>query len=366
MQHQAFDISMEDLHSEKLAKSTELWLVGIFAVAALLVEGISLYYLLKESLTLVHFLLIHALMVAVLWFYTRNQQQEGEDTRFPMLLTLTTALLGPFGAAGSLLTMLLHNIYARQALSFLDWFRTIFPSRLRTLPIEIEEGLATGRDMSDRKYNVLPFMDVITHGTEAQKREAISKMGDRFYPGFAPALLQALSDPSNAIRVQAATVIGRVENDFLERSYVLEREAGKEDATAEDILALAKHYDDYAFTGLLDIQRERENRKKALSGYKRYLKLHPEDQAVRKSIGRLYLRMDKKRKAAEWFKDIIERGHATPQIEIWYMEALYRTGQYNALREFITSRNFAEEIEEDSLYQAIAPSIRLWQGKEAA
>ena len=54
------------------------------------------------------------------------------------------------------------------------------------------------------------------------------------------------------IRVQAATVIARLEQEFLDRTFELEAAVREAPDDAAAMLALASHCDDQAFAGLLD------------------------------------------------------------------------------------------------------------------
>ena len=186
------------------------------------------------------------------------------------------------------------------------------------------EDLEIGRDENPFQYSVIPFMDVMEIGNVGQKRDALSRIASSFSPRFAPSLKKALQDESSAIRVQAATAITKIENRFhdkLLKIVQLHREHPKNPVIKK---ALAEHYDNYAFTGLLDSEREHLNREKARELYLEYLQLRPEDVDVRLKIGRLLIRNDYLDQAVDWFKHSLDDGYTTDSMKVWYMECLYR------------------------------------------
>ncbi len=159
-------------------------------------------------------------------------------------------------------------------------------------------------------------------------------MTSNFQPSFAPAFKKALNDPSNTIRVQAASAITKIENTFMDRLMKLTRV--KEQFPKEPVVvkALAEHYDDYAYTGLLDGDRELANRRKALEYYQEYLNLEPRDLEVRTQIGRILMRNKDYNRACEWFKNCIDLGFVSQSISEWYSEALFASSRFEELRRF--------------------------------
>lgn len=304
-------------------------------------------------------LLAHLILVVATAAIARNMIVEGKDSRFLMMLLVTSAVTGIFGAVGTLVAIILHRIYTRSSQSFDEWFASIFPRDEQTDPERVYENIVSGRDEAAKRYSVIPFMEVMGIGSEAQKREAISKMTTRFHPSFAPVFRTALRDESNSIRVQAATAIARIENIFLTRQLRLNEARKRHPSDAALTLALAEFYDAYAFTGILDVERERENREKALQFYMDYLRLAPRDQAVRLKAGRLLLRAGEYQRAAEWFADCLQGGMRGEQLIGWYAEALYASGNFAELRRVASQSNGLVDSFK-ALQPQLAESIALW------
>ena len=104
----------------------------------------------------------------------------------------------------------------------------------------------------------------------------LSRMTERFDASFSPAFNKALNDRSNTIRVQAATAVAKIEKQFMNRLMRITEAAELYPNDIEIKLVMAEHYDDYAFTGILDNERERINRRRALKHYQEYLKECPD------------------------------------------------------------------------------------------
>jgi hypothetical protein len=96
------------------------------------------------------------------------------------------------------------------------------------------------------------------------------------------------------------------------------------------ILALASHYDDQAFTGLLDATREQDCRVKATDGYETYLRLRPDDAPVEFRLARLLLRRGASADAATRLRALADAGY--PTARLWLMESLFRERRYPELR----------------------------------
>lgn len=280
------------------------------------------------------------------------------ENRFFLMLFMGTLTMGVFGAAGALLSMLLHIWYMRFAQPFSNWFVSIFPAGEENAAQQVYEDIQVGRDESSKPYSVIAFMDVIQYGSESQKRTALAKMTSRFHPSFAPAFKRALNDSSNNIRIQAATAISKIENQFMAKLMKLNELLAGHPKNPVITLAIAQHYDDYAFTGILDSDRERLNRAKALDYYKQYLEINSEDAAAYVKIGRLLMRNGEAAKALDWLRKSVHQGHSSPALFTWYAEALYACGHYGELRQLAQSKEWKEF--ESSLNPVLADSLALW------
>jgi polysaccharide biosynthesis protein PelE len=336
--------------------------VGLLVLAA---ESWLVYEVLHEGISVPGVIFLHLVLVAALAFYARALLGMTGEGRFALLLLIAVAAAGPYGAAGLVVSTLLYWLFDHLSSPFSLWHATMFPRRKISEAERIYTDIAIGRDESEKIYSVIPFLDVLSFGSEIQKRQALAKIAANFHPLFAPVLKKALGDISNTIRVQAAVAITRIEQQFTERQMQLSVVEKLHPDDPIVLLALARHYDNYAYTGLLDAHRETANRTQALDYYRRYLARKSEDVQVRSDIGRLLMRSGEYKEAAEWFRQCIDLGYGTPTIAQWHAEALFRCGRYGELRQY--SHAVPSVPAEHATHQpALTVAIDLWKTKGTA
>lgn len=128
----------------------------------------------------------------------------------------------------------------------------------------------------------------------------------------------------------------------------------------EVVLALASFHDDYSFTGILDDEREKENRTRALALFEEYLEMHPSDGVVRTRYGRLMLRMGNTDGAIECFKQAFQNEHTSTRAS-WLAEAYFRAGRFSELRRFaVEVANYPELM--NKMEASVQHSMRSWMG----
>ncbi len=304
---------------------------------------------------------VHVTVVAAMGKWVYRLRRSERDLRLPMLLATTTGLLGPIGATGTLLTLGLYVLYARSSTSFREWYEALFPEEDSKFSAYLAEQIASGQGEAAVRTGVASFLDVLSFGTLQQKQTVITLIADHFQPSFAPGLRRALNDPNNALRVQAAAAIAQIENNFLARSLELSAVARESPGDPIALKALARHYDDYAYTGILDGKREQDSWEKALEVYRQYLKLQPGDFEARRSIGRIQFRMGKFSEAAAWLEESLREGIFSPQLLMWYLECLFRLGRFEELRRLARSHSGNLEASGELPIQAVK-AVALWAG----
>lgn len=356
-------LAAPDVHEAMRERAPGAGLALALGLLLALAHGVNVYLFASETPVIA--LLIHMALVAATAVVVRLLILRRLDSRFLMVLLITSAFAGVFGAAGTALAVLLHYWHTRRSLPFTEWFDTMFPSDVQTRPQEVYEAITIGRDEAVQPYDVVPFLEVMAVGSEAQKREAITRMTMRFHPRFAPAFHRALQDESNSIRVQAATAISRVESEFTRRLMELTALYKRMPENPVTVQALAAHYDAYAFTGLLDPERERANREEALRLYRDYVRLEPRDEQARTHVGRLLLRTGQPDAAATWLKECVQQGFRSDTLTGWYMEALYAANRYGELRVLAATINPALAGQLSAEQPQLAESLLLWSGRAA-
>lgn len=335
---------------------------GLFIVIALILvvlHAFNLYLFLGTGMWPVIPLLIHCLISGVVALIAYAQYRKGMDVQHLALLSIVSSVAGIFGAVGALLGFIFSVVFRGRSYHFNEWYGTIFPTDLPSKPQTIYDSITEGLDENPSSYSVMPFADVMRLGSENQKRRALAKMTSRFNPRFAAAFKTALSDNNNTIRVQAATAIAKVEREFAAKLERIEMARAKQPNDAQLTLALAKFYDDYAFTGVLDAELEKLNRARAISSYKTYLQLDPNSAEAWVAIGRLLYRDQQWAEAADWFRAALDRGWKMNAMVLWYFECLFRLGQFRDLRrailEFGRGVTSQEELPND-----VREAVTLW------
>jgi tetratricopeptide (TPR) repeat protein len=201
----------------------------------------------------------------------------------------------------------------------------------------------------------------MTHGSTAQKQAVVSLLSRNFRPMFAPALKLALTDEDSSLRVQAATAAANIENQFLETSVALKARLDKTPDDFNVALAMARHYDDYAFSGILDQDQEKENRERAVELYHRCLAIKPDDPQVTTAVGRFLLREDKIEEAGKWVAAAVDKGIDHLTMLNWHLECLYRMGDYDRIRELVGAR-YDQLARSEAQPQVLKDVVNLWAG----
>ncbi len=353
-----------DIHDEKRVGASGFAVLAA-SLLLLVLHGYNTWlFFFAQSISFGKAVFFHIALSLIAGLLARAFAGVDRESRFFLLLFISTAALGVFGAAGVALSVVLHQWYMRYAQPFSGWFASIFPSPIHHESEQIFDDIRVGRDESSKPYSVIPFLDVIWYGNEAQKRMALSKMTSRFHPSFAKAFKKALGDSSNSIRIQAATAVSKIENQFMARLMKLNKLHEEQPKNPVVTLALAEHYDNYAFTGILDDDRERHNRSQALKHYQQYLDLRPTDTSTHVKIGRLLMRNGEPLRAIDWLRQSIERGHRSQALLMWYAEALFACGRYADLRQLAQDGKW--KTEDAGMQPWLADTFAFWMNPPAA
>ncbi|TAE84296.1 MAG: hypothetical protein EAZ74_02345 [Alphaproteobacteria bacterium] len=350
-----------DVHERLQVRSSDELISLVLGLIWAFLHGLNIYGVFWEGLEPIYGFIIHLILTLVLVVVTMTLKTMGRDIRHLYVLVVTSSVAGIFGAAGIVLTSILTLVYKRFSLPFSEWYKAIYPDFSFSHEQQMYESIASGKDESVRHYSVLSFADVMALGTEHQKRRALTRMTDLFHPSFAPVLRHALQDESNTIRVQAASSITRIERQFVETMMALERMEKKNPEDMQLKLGLARYYDSYAFTGVLDQGREHANRSKAIVYYEQYIEAHPEDSDARIELARLLMRMQQHGRVLELFREAKKEGLANKRVTLWLLEAYYDAGDFVELRRLAAQcTHLLEELRD--IRPRLVRSIAFWGG----
>lgn len=330
----------------------------VVAVLLLVIESAICVVVFRNPQAAVRMLAIHGVVSCLAgWWLAQPRRRHG---RHALLLWMMTTVCGPLGAGGVVLAIVLERVHAAQRASLEEWHEMLFPENVADEQAELWRRI--GQRASDRPADqpVTPFLDVLAFGSVSQRQAVVAIIAQQFRPAFAPALKAALLDEHNVVRVQAATAIARLEQEFLERTLELQGALGDGADDPAAHLALATHYDDQAFNGLLDPARQEECRDKAIDGYKWYLTRRPDDKPVELRLARLHLRRRELPEAEARLRRLTECG--CPRSNLWLMEALFEQGQFSELRTIAAG---CSDASDPTLAADAIGSIDLWSQQEA-
>jgi hypothetical protein len=301
----------------------------LVAVAALSVESAMLIAYVEHDLPLSLFLLLHALVIAALFGVLRGQWYKRKSINNWALLLLAAFGAGALGIAGFLLFLLLRKLYAKFMTPASVWFAGLFPEEHLSGFDQIFRRVQSGWDDYSSLAETSSFQDLFTNGTLAQKQAVLDVIVKELSPSFMPILKQALKDPLNAVRIQAAAIVTKIDLDFEKKRLELQKQPLQEEAV---LLALAKHCDLYASLAILDPLRQKEIAREAIRWYRDYLQKKPEDQNSWFAIGRLLFHAGDFIPFLEWCDTYRTHFKGLPAIvHSWQLEALYRLHRYAEL-----------------------------------
>lgn len=315
--------------------------VRLFATLACILAALEagIWYLYVERRLPFYALpLVHIGEAVLLFRWIKWQYYHKQDIGMPTFMLMMQATFGPFGSLISFITLIAYQYYRKRSGSFIEWFATLFPEDKVNESNALYERIIFGLDNHNSKVHIEPFQDILSYGTLKQKQMALMKITRYFRPQFAPILRQALEDKEAAIRVQAATIMAKIERDFTKKYMLLEREVQEDSANVNTMMLFAELCDEYAHSGLLDEDSEKKSRTKAIEIYEQCGLLEPENDQVKLRLGRLYLRCRELEKAVRFLKECIDRqGLKSPSLVLWYMEALFYMRAFRKMRSLADS-----------------------------
>jgi len=300
----------------------------------LLAEGGLLYLAVAGRIGLVEWGLGHAAVSLLLLLWSRRTAQRIRRSQLAWLLCVFTAATGLAGPVVALLVAGFLSLYHRDTFDFQAWYDGLFPVDTDSHVTQLYESLLRRRTQSGAN-GVESFSDIMAARDSTRKRLAIGLLMRHFRPVFAPALRVALTDSDPSVRTQAATAVAAIEGRFLANAQRLAREAEARPDSFARRFTLARHYDDYAFTGLLDSDRERDNRLQALDSYNAAMAIDPNEAGVWLAIGRLKVRERSYAEAIAWFEAAETKRLMNADMALWQLDALFRSGRYADLRRAI-------------------------------
>jgi hypothetical protein len=300
------------------------------------------------------------LTLALLAVWTWKVFRTGRVERAFLLFAVATGGFGLVGMLGVLLTETLLVWFRKTATPFEAWYEALLASSVDD-PVEtVVRQIRRNVTQTTGASTVAPFADVMTAGSFEQKCAVVRLMAEHFRPGFAPAFKMALSDGEPAVRIHATAAMAQLDNNFTARALALEEQRGQGPERLEHLLELARHYDAYAHSGLLDGERRDDARGKALEYYEAFVRVRPDDHLAAHEMTRLLVRLQRYPEALERLQPLVERLTASAETLGWYFESLYQLRRFTELR--CACARFRWSAAGSKLNEGAREAVLYWSG----
>lgn len=335
----------------------DVGLILIVALIAFVVEMglfVAWSYSLLTAAQAVGVHIVLSVSLVLLWYLMRRK---GRDQRLPGVLAASTATLGGFGAIGTIVSSITLLLVKESAM--ISWRASVS-----------EHGKTTGRignahlDSGVLKARIHSLGAKMRHGTYAEKMRLIAALSRSPRAELTPFLREALKDEDAAVRVQAATVIEKMEHRFTLQWMGLQQQTKEQSNNVEVWMELANLCDRYAYLGVAEPGRVAELRKQAMVAYQRCWEVQPERLVIRRLLGRCLVRSGAYDRAAR----LIESGKGefeSPDEALWYCEALYGQKRFDVLRRILHKHISLTWVETLPTY--VRNAVAMWKdlGKPA-
>jgi len=281
-------------------------------------------------------LLIHAAVIFTLGYFV-FMEWCGRSIRITALFVV---IMGPFGAAMGLLTLVLYFFYLYYSDPVYSLIQELMPDMKKSSVEQLQERIQAGLEGFQQDTEVISLHEIMQFGNTKQKLVAIEKVLKYYHPEFISALKVAVTDDSNSVRVLAATAISSLEDRFQKKFVKLEKQYKERPDHPETILELAEHSAEYARFDVFDVGRLDKIKHYAVGKFEEYLGYRPDDEEVRFKLASVYMDMEEYEKAEKLLLELtLDADGRGLNQHFKLMELYFKRGEYSKIREFV-NRNF--------------------------
>ena len=319
-------------------------------------EAQALDRLLHGSEHLLAAILIHCCVLSALLGWLLILRRYKRDKRAAALFFTLTAVLGPIGYLGACVSIMAWKIATSSSLETLDeYYASLFGEKTDAVQ-DLYKNLIFGREKPGQCVSTRALIDVLRWGTLEEKYKVLAGLAKNFRPEFAPSLRFALASTEPTVRIQAASMVAKIEKSFTQRWLSLREQAQKDPTNSALCLELARHLDCYAHTGMLDRRREQEVRQQAAELFHEFLAANDDNKEARLALGRLLTRIGEYRDAIACLAPLLDDARALS----WYCQSLYGLGRFDEIRELAHRHDDPTNV--PALEDRVAGVQQLWSG----
>lgn len=339
------------------------WIAAPIVLAVVATEAWLLHRFLAEPGRLRELLVLHVLLATALAMAAFGLRRSAGREPIFLLFAVLVGFLGPAGVVAVAFAALARLAFAWRARPFAEWYAALFPAEGQDRVRVLHDRIVLRGHGPAARLTVAPFADVMDLGTLEEKRAAIALMAARFQPAYAPALRAALNDTEAAVRVQAASAVGRIEQDFLSRGMALDARIAAAPGDMAAIEAAARNHEALAGSGLLDEGRARAAAEAALALRRQAMRAAAPDTRPAEHLAaaaRLLLRLGRAEEAHRLLAPAMKAEDEAPALLPPYLESLFR------LHRHVELRGFARALDETRLAllpDAVREALSLWRAE---
>jgi hypothetical protein len=272
--------------------------------------------------------------------------------------------LGPLGCFIAIVSNTFNFFYSQKLkVSFSDWlFSYLYAEDANEKDSDkIYKRIVSGQEVFADSIDTEPLIDIMGFGTLEQKQAALIKAVKHFRPQLMmPVLQMGLDDPNNAIRVQAAAGLAKIQDDFHKKYTLYESKVLEKTESPEELVDFARLCEEYSASQLLNSERKAAIIRESIALYERCVKLYPDNIDLKISLIRMLMIDKKKDRAYELLTEVLPLvKDPSPAVAHTLMELLFKMNRFVEMRHF--ANEWKAEMNKNFGY-AINEKVELWSG----
>ena len=281
------------------------------------------------------------------------------DIKSCAMLLIYSAILGPIGIFSMTAMSIIYILTYRSSTDFLSWLSALFPEYSGSKSEDIFEQIIYSGNSESDTVEIEPFSDIMEYGTIEQRQLAIVRISQHFKPKFAPILLNALHDEENTVRVQAASALATIEDNFSRRYQTLKKETAAEDVDKTQLFQFAFLCNEYANSGLIASERSYELRNSIIETTLAYLNIDPDNLSIKMLLAHNYFFIKEYEKAETVLEETLKTEINSENSQL-YLSTLFKQKKFDKVSTYCV-RNYLRIKAIPNLPLNHLKAVKLWK-----